>query len=59
MTTSDLKFYKDQILYFFSKNPKETYKPKELARRLSIKSEEEFQTFLKVFHELCDSDEIS
>jgi ribonuclease R len=59
MTTSDLKFYKDQILYFFSKNPKETYKPKELARRLSIKSEEEFQTFLKALHELCDSDEIS
>jgi ribonuclease R len=59
MTTNDLNFYKDQILYFFSKNPKQTYKPKELARRLSIKTDEEFQIFLNALHELNDSDQIS
>ncbi|MFI5251928.1 MAG: ribonuclease R [Bacteroidota bacterium] len=59
MTTDDLTFYKEQILYFFSKNPKETYKPKELARRLSIKTEEQFEIFLKALHDLSENDQIS
>ena len=59
MTSNDSDFYKQQILNLLSKNPKQKFKPKELGRRLSIKSNEEYQLMLNALHELDEANQVA
>ncbi len=43
---------KKKIIYFFKKNPARTFKNKEIASRLKIKSEKEYRELKKVIHQL-------
>lgn len=56
MNYNDIDFYKDQILNLLAQNRKQVFKPKELARRLSIKTNEEYQMMLLALHDLHEND---
>jgi ribonuclease R len=55
MTLDELK---DKVLRFFAAHSNEQFKPRVLARRLSLESQEEYRLLMKVLNELYQSDAI-
>lgn len=55
MTAQDIDKIKERVLQLFAKHPKETFKPRVLARRLGIKELADFRLLLRVLNELQQS----
>ncbi|MGD0338546.1 MAG: ribonuclease R [Bacteroidota bacterium] len=49
---------KQRILDFFAHHPNESFKSKELARRLSIRDEDDYRNFRTLLHSMSDAEEI-
>lgn len=49
---------KQRILDFFARHPNESFKSKELARRLSIRDEDDYRDFRTLLHSMSDAEEI-
>ena len=55
MTQRHTDHLKEQILEFLSKHPNEQFKPQEIARRLSVREEDEYRMLQSLLNELCQS----
>lgn len=58
MHNQDQAALKERVVHFLAKHPNEQFKPRVLARRLSLTGEAEYRLLQKVLHELRQSKEV-